>query len=219
MDFGVAGVLQNGMPGGYVLAADLETELCKDQMRDQMCNRMRPFREGQVLDSEASLTDVIKVLTRHDYCFVTMLGSIFGVIDRSDIQKPVVRMWLFGMITLIEMIIVDQIRAFKPDESWKELISASRLEKAEALLAERQRRNQRCSLMDCLQLSDKARIMIEDDDFLNRLGFKTKRSTKQVIKELESLRNNLAHAQDIVSHDWPQIARMTQRIETAFSDN
>jgi hypothetical protein len=34
-----------------------------------------------------------------------------------------------------------------------------------------------------------------------------------VIRDLESLRNNLAHAQDIISHDWPQIARLAQRIE------
>ena len=35
---------------------------------------------------------------------------------------------------------------------------------------------------------------------------------KQVIKDLESLRNNLAHSQDIVSHDWVQIIRITQRM-------
>ena len=31
--------------------------------------------------------------------------------------------------------------------------------------------------------------------------------------QLESLRNNLAHAQDIVTHDWPVVARMAIRIE------
>ena len=33
------------------------------------------------------------------------------------------------------------------------------------------------------------------------------------IKEMESLRNHLAHAQDIVAHDWAQIARMAHRVE------
>ena len=36
---------------------------------------------------------------------------------------------------------------------------------------------------------------------------------KREIKELESLRNHLAHAQDIVMHDWPQIARLSMRME------
>jgi hypothetical protein len=35
-----------------------------------------------------------------------------------------------------------------------------------------------------------------------------------VCKDLESLRNNLAHAQDIVTHDFTQVARIAQRIES-----
>lgn len=35
---------------------------------------------------------------------------------------------------------------------------------------------------------------------------------RRVIRELESLRNNLAHSQDFVTHDWAQIARLAQRI-------
>ena len=44
-------------------------------------------------------------------------------------------------------------------------------------------------------------------------GFPSKSVAKRVLKDLESLRNNLAHAQDVVTHDWPQIARMARRIE------
>ena len=33
------------------------------------------------------------------------------------------------------------------------------------------------------------------------------------MKELESLRNNLAHSQDIVTHDWAQIARMSRSLQ------
>ena len=68
-------------------------------------------------------------------------------------------------------------------------------------------------LIDCLQLSDKGQILIADSAMLARLGFDSRSTAKRVVKELESLRNNLAHAQDIVTHDWAQIARMTQRIE------
>jgi hypothetical protein len=37
------------------------------------------------------------------------------------------------------------------------------------------------------------------------------------MRDLESLRNNLAHAQDIVTHDWPQIARLAARVEELMS--
>jgi len=46
-----------------------------------------------------------------------------------------------------------------------------------------------------------------------RLGFNSIRVAKRAVKELESLRNNLSHAQDIVTHDWAQIARLSQRME------
>ena len=209
LDLYVAGVRKDGFVHGYILPADLEGSTL------EKCARR--FRKDQVLDGEVSLSEVIHVLTRHNHCFVSLLGSIAGIITRSDIQKPLVRMWLFGMITLIEMNFVERIRETWPDEGWSGLLSRSRLEKAQKLLDERRRRKQYCDLLDCLQFSDKARIIIEDAQQLAELGFKSKRIAKQVSKELESLRNNLAHAQDIVTHDWPQIARMAKRFEKLLS--
>ena len=141
-----------------------------------------------------------------------MLGEVAGVICRDDINKPMVRMWLFGLITIIEMRIVQMIQKKYPDDSWQPVLSSERLLKAQQMQQERQRRNQHCSLIDCLQLSDKARIAIEHPQILEIFGFDSKRSGKQAIKNLESLRNNLSHAQDIVTHDWAQIARMSQRM-------
>ena len=93
------------------------------------------------------------------------------------------------------------------------MVSAGRLEKARQIQAERQRRNQYCELIDCLQLSDKGQILIASQSAMKRLGFETRGMAKRAVKELESLRNHLAHAQDIVSHDWAQIARLSQRME------
>ena len=205
----VAGVRLDGLVQGYVLPEDLDGTLLRKCLRH--------FRKDQVLDGEASLSEVIHVLTRHKHCFVSLLGSVTGIITRSDIQKPLVRMWLFGMITIIEMNFVEMIRSRWPGESWSGMITSSRFKKAAELLEERRRRKQHCDLIDCLQFSDKAKIIIEDPENLKSLGFQSKRLAKQVSKELESLRNNLAHAQDIVTHDWPQIARMAKRFEKMLS--
>jgi hypothetical protein len=177
---------------------------------------IRPIAKDQVVSGDAMLSDVIAVLTRHQYCFVSILGQIAGVISRGDMQKPIVRMWLFGMIMLIEMDLVARIKRLWPDDAWTRFVSDARLEKAQTLRQERIRRGQHCNLLDCLQLSDKAQILQEDLQQLEEFGFTSKRAAKAVIKELESLRNNLAHAQDIVTHDWPQIARMTHRMEMAL---
>jgi hypothetical protein len=173
----------------------------------------RPFAAGQVIRDDAPLSEVIGILTYHDFCFVVAMGEISGVITRADIQKPIVRMWLFGIVTLTEIELSRRVRSLCADGSWTRLLSAGRLEKAEALLQERRRRGQNVELLDCLQLSDKARILMENEQQRAEFGFPTKAAAARVIRDLESLRNNLAHSQDIVTHDWPQIARLARRIE------
>jgi hypothetical protein len=162
---------------------------------------------------------VIEILTRHDYCFVSRDGRVDGVIDRADVQKPVARMWLFGLITMTELYLTERLRELWPDDSWTRLLSPGRLAQAEQLRSERLRRQQTCSLLDCLQLADKGAILLQNPVQLNAFGFESKRAGQLVIKELQSLRNNLAHAQDIVTNDWPQIVRLSRRLESLISDS
>ena len=123
----------------------------------------------------------------------------------SDLQKPPVRMWLFGMITLLEMRTTRLIELKCPGDSWKQYLSESRLQKAEALLEERKRRNQNLELIDCLQISDKGQIIARNEEIRRLTRMQSRRQTEQAIKMLESLRNNLAHSQDIISCDWETI--------------
>ena len=201
----LAGIRHGGVVTGFVRADRLSSGRCGD-----VAHVLAP---QQILSADAPLSDVIHVLTRYDHCFVSVLGGVDAVATRADIQKPVARMWLFGMITMIEISIAARIRQSWPDGSWHGRLSRARLEKAETLLEERRRRGQSCDLVDCLQLSDKANILLRDPEHLTQLGFVSRSAARQVVKELESLRNNLAHGQDIVSHDWAQIARMARRVE------
>lgn len=176
----------------------------------------KPVARDQVLPPESSLSDVIEVLTRHDYCFVGRPGEITGVISRRDIQKPVTRMWLFGVITLLEIYFTHRISRLWPDGSWTRLLPPKRLSAAQALRDERRRREQPCELLECLQLADKGEVLIQNPTQLVAFGFDSRGAAKRVMKDIQSLRNNLAHAQDIVSHDWPQIVRLARRIEGMY---
>jgi len=204
-DLEVVGLRRDGVCAGYLHP--------KGGMTGTTAEMLRPFASAQVLQGDAPLSEVIRILTRYDFCFITSMGDVAGVITRGDMQQPIVRMWLFGIITLMEMDMLERIRTLWPDGAWTRLLSAGRLNKAQALLEERRRRGQHVDLADCLQLSDKAQVLMEDDGQRESFGLRTKGAAKRVIKDLESLRNNLAHAQDIVTHDWPQIARLAQRIE------
>ncbi len=201
----VASLRVMGEVKGFVLRTELSGGHCGGVIRH--------FKVDQVVSGSATLTDVVHVLTRHDFCFVALLGEVVGVIRRDDMNKPMVRMWLFGIITLIEMGLTRQLREYYPDGSWQEEISSGRLEKARTFQQERQRRNQHCSLEECLQLSDKGYILIGHPRALAEMGFDSRRAARRVMRDLESLRNNLAHAQDIATHDWTQIARLSRRLQ------
>lgn len=201
----VAGIRHRGLVAGYVRAEDLD--------QGTALERARNFGRDQLVYGDASLSEVILVLTRYDYCFVTILETVIGIVTKSEIEKPVVRMWLFGMITMIEMNLADRIRQTWPEEAWTSLLATTRVEKAQSLYQERLRRNQHADLVDCLQLSDKGGILLKNSALLEEFGFQSKREAKFALKSLESLRNNLAHGQPISAQDWPQIVRMTQRLE------
>lgn len=163
---GVASIRIGGTVQGYVRAPDLGEGECADCLRH--------FTVDQVVNGTATFSDVIHVLTRHDYCFVTMLGNVAGVISRDDINKPMVRMWLFGIVTMVEMGLMQLIQERFPNGSWEDKVSEGRLQKALGIQKERQRRNLYCDLMDCLQLSDKAQILVDDPAARERLGMESK---------------------------------------------
>jgi len=199
------GIRQAGVVAGYALVADLGSGRCDEAFR--------PFGHDQVVEVDEPISAVIDVLVRFDHCFVRALDTVVGVVSRGDMQKPIVRMWLFGIITLVEMELARRIRATWPDDEWTGLLARDRLTLAQDLRSERARRGQPSDLVDCLQLSDKARVLMEDSHQLQGFGFDGKSAAKRAVKALESLRNNLAHAQDIVTHDWAQIVRMARRFE------
>jgi hypothetical protein len=207
-DVNVAGVRGEEGITAYLLLRDLE--------QADKPNPRRRIGGDQVVGPDASLADVIEVLTRHDYCFVGSPGNLTGMIDRSDIQKPVARMWLFGIITLLEMYFLEKIKMLWPDGSWVKLLTPRRLAAADEVRTERLRRDQPCQLIDCLQLADKGEILLQNPSQLAAFGFETRGAAKRVMKDIQSLRNNLAHAQDIVVHDWPQIVRLARRVEGMY---
>jgi hypothetical protein len=112
-------------------------------------------------------------------------------------------MWLFGLISLIEMQLLRIIRESYPGEEWKDLINHHRLSNTNKILSERQSNNTAIDLADCLQFCDKRDIVLKSNEIREKLGFNNK--SEIFLKGLEELRNNLCHAQDIITGNWPNI--------------
>jgi hypothetical protein len=201
----VAGVRTAGLVNGYVLLDDLDSGRCGD--------RMRPFGPDQVLPEDAGLRRALTVLERYEHCFLATLGTVDAVVTRHDVEKPPARMWLFGVITLIESNLARTIADRFPGDAWHGRVSAGRLAKARALQEERRRRGQPAHLVDCLQLSDKALVLLRDPDAAAEVGFPSVRAAKAGVKQLETLRNQLAHTQEIVSHGWAAVPDIAARLD------
>ena len=205
----VVGVRKEGVVAGCVERADLSGVSCGE--------RIRSIEPAMAISETASLADVVLGLVESPRLFVRVLGTIGGIITMSDLQKPPVRMWLFGMITLLEMRTSRLIELKCPGDSWKQYLSESRLQKAEVLLEERKRRNQSLELIDCLQISDKGQIIARNEEIRRLTRMQSRRQTEQTIRMLESLRNNLAHSQDIISCDWETIVELCKDMERVIS--
>ena len=64
------------------------------------------------------------------------------------------RMWLLGLITIVEMILSSMLARYYPEDSWQAELPEARLAKAQSLLAERRRGGQDLELRDCLHFVD-----------------------------------------------------------------
>jgi hypothetical protein len=202
--FDVVGIRDEGQVVGYVQMDKLQ-EGPSGQFLEQ-------FDEKMVFEDTTPLLNVMIEMNQIPFGFVTLFGKVGGIITRSDLQKPPVRMWLFGIVTLIETRFAELIEQHCPEDSWKQYLSADRLQKAQALLEERVRRNQDLQLVDCLQFSDKNQIIARNEDIRKRTIFASRRQAEEAGKRLERLRNNLAHAQDILKSDWSTMIELCEFI-------
>jgi hypothetical protein len=200
----VAGLHRHGTISRFVEIEDLRKKAPEALGRE--------FARNQIVNGRSSLPEVIDVLTRHDRCFVSAQGNIAGVISRGDFHKPAMRMWLFGIITFAELEATERIRQKWPGESWDSLLSGHRLSRARQLQGERARRGEHCEPLDCLQLSDKINILLSDPSERTTWGISSSSGAQKASREMESLRNKVAHAQSFVERDWAQVARLATRI-------
>lgn len=201
----VVGIRMDGLIKGYVEQDEIDDRPLSEQII--------PFAESIVITTSTAFQEIVARLDQDRFLTVTALGQPVGVIVRNDLEKAPMRMWLFGMVTLVEMRITRIIREAYADDAWTEVVSESRLNKAIQLQNERSRRNRSVDLIDCLQLGDKGQLLARSAELRERYWNRSRKRIEKVIKELERLRNNLAHSQDIISENWNAIVRLSETLD------
>jgi hypothetical protein len=204
-EFDVVGVRREGLPAGYIRRTDLSTGTLSDHITS--------FDNQVLLPENASLLRAFEALRTTPRFLVTVMDQVWGIVTRGDLQKTPVRMWLFGLISLLEMQLLRLIRLYYPDDQWKSQISEGRMAQAVSILEDRRRRNEAIDLADCLQLADKRTIVAKTDSLKSLLGFPSRAKADETLGALEQLRNDLAHAQDVIAGRWPYIVDLAETAE------
>lgn len=208
--FDLVGIRRDGLVVGYARRTDLERGRCGDYAH--------PFGPDDLVAGSASIADTIRSLEINGRCFVKVFERVSAIVTFSDLEKAPVRMWLFGMITILEMKMTEFLRRTLPEERWMGLLTPNRLAAMRALREERRRMGQEVELLDCLQLGDKSRIVLKERPQL-RARFASMSEAKDFFNDVQRLRNNLAHAQRFIGSDWRVIVRLTASLRAIVGDD
>jgi hypothetical protein len=196
-EFEVAGVKETvgGRVIGYVITDELMGGEVKEYLRDI---------DPELLISDSTpIADIFAALTNRDFSFVLYGKHIIGIITKADVNKPPVRIYLFGMISLFEMHLNSWISHFYQGDLWEHEISDNRIEDARHIYEMRKGNNQDISLLECLQLCDKRDILAKSEAFRKEFDI-LRKQIDSLVKRVEKIRNELAHSQNsIISNiEW-----------------
>jgi hypothetical protein len=209
-DFDVAGVQE--APDGPVIGFVHRESLTGGHVRDHL---QQLTADGLTSDSTA-LATLLKVFKNRPSTFVLIGSEVRGIVTRADLNKPPVRVYLFGLISLLEMHLSFWVRQ-RFEENWHEMVPRARLARAKNLHKLRRARNEQVSLIDCLQFCDKSDLLLREMDMIESLGLGTTEEGKIHLKRAEDLRNRLAHSQyDIRGDDWQNLITLVEWIESTL---
>ncbi|MDJ0975210.1 MAG: hypothetical protein QNJ98_12170 [Planctomycetota bacterium] len=204
-DFDVAGVRVGGLVGGYVERADLEGGTCLEHLK--------AFGADDVLAESTPMLETLRAVDSRGACFVGAVDQVGWIVTKSDFEKPALRMWLFGMITIVESKLTEEIRKRFEGDAWKAQISEGRRGHVERIAEERRRRGHMVEEIDCLQFGDKVHIVLRLEKVREQMGLPSREAGQRAFRRVESLRNDLAHGQALLTNAWDTILDLVHRAE------
>jgi hypothetical protein len=208
--FDVAGVqeAQNGPVIGYVE---------KSQFQDGITsNRLLQLKSENIISEATPLGQVFSYLRSKEWVFVVVGIGVKGIVTRADLNKPPARIYLFSLVSLLEMHLRYWVRVTYEHESWQAELSDKRLEAAKKLQVERRARNNEISLLACLQLADLIGLVVRRNELREKLQLPGKEKAKSFLAHAEGLRNNLAHSQEdlIEGSSWEDLIDLVAALES-----
>jgi hypothetical protein len=181
-----------------------------------------PIAAGDLIADGTPLARIFSVLATRPYSFVLVGAKVAGIVTRADLNKPPARIYLFGLVSLIEMHMVFWIRR-EFGETCREHLKAPRIEAATRLFELRREKRQELDLCECLQICDKADLIVSQDKLRALFGIESKNTGRKIFDRIQTLRDLLAHGQTTLTEGgtWEDVINVVAWMEQALekSDN
>lgn len=155
----------------------------------------RSFEPLDIVSDTAPLRAVMSLFREKERVFVLEDTVIRSIITKADLQKQPIRVFIFGLISLLEMHFARLVEKYYSDGSWKERLTTDRLDLAQQVFNSRREGNQETNLLDCLQFADRGSLIRKCDGLSQEL-FSSQTVARRLLRQIEKLRNNLAHAHE-----------------------
>ena len=210
-DFDIAGVIDDNFNVvGYIKKDELNGDIVEEHFK--------PIELSRLISESTPISKLSTILFTEPYAFILENNNIKGIVTRSDINKPIARVYIFGIISLFELHLNFWIEDYYGNESWNAHLNEERITAAEKIFKLRDPNRMGLSLLECIQLSDKKVILKKTDEFLNIFDF-NKIQFHEFLENTQKLRDQLAHSQNsiIAILGWEKFANTIDLIESFLS--
>lgn len=190
-----------------------------------------PRRRIEVSDLVAMsspLRNTVGLLASRTWLFTLNGNRITGIVTRGDLQRPPMRMYLFGLLSLFEANLLRAIQIEYPKDEWQDLPGFPRnlLEGARSARGQRGGSDEApLSLSECLMFRGRMAVVRLTPAWHEPLRldssalFQGQRrgDPKDCLEDLVELRNNLDHADDLTQgfpNRWADVFLLVERLES-----
>lgn len=192
---------------GHIVGYAVREEIGSGQPGDSI----RRFERERLVSDLTPLREAVIRMRSTNPLFVSAHEKVWGIVTKGDLQKFPVRMWLFGVLSIVEMQMLRLVRQHCPRGQWR--LGPKRIVAAEEIFKQRLQQNQEIDIEDCLQWCDKAGIIARNEGLWKALGFRSRGDALRRLARMEQLRNLLAHANDMLTGNWPKIIDVIEDAE------
>lgn len=174
------------------------------EIREVACVRSRPVRisrrgvcAADLVAAETPIGEGINYLAGRSFSLVLKYGEVVGILTRADFNKLPVRSYVLTLLMRLEAVMDEAIEREWPKERWLNLVGATGIEKINQIHTERKRGGRELPLVSCASFAQKFSLCRRSEG-LAKLFEETEREMGKSVRELPSLRNDVAHVVDLV---------------------